>query len=195
MSNGASERNWGVIVGAIGVFLLAFAFISWLWMPFLPWAEERQAGEEIIKDTYDAEAARENYEWFRTQWHDIQAQRAQVENAYDAEATFHETYGTDPSAWSRTAETRHGRLHERITGNQNMLEQMVADYNARSDMAHRALFKCNLPYQVDDRFAIRGPPGSGPAEQPQDTYVDGADPSEEPPKPAECDALPAEADT
>ncbi|PYZ03051.1 hypothetical protein C8039_12690 [Halogeometricum sp. wsp3] len=40
--------------------------------------------------------------------------------------------------WSREAEVRHGRIQERITGNQNMLESMVAEYNARSDDATRS---------------------------------------------------------
>ena len=73
-----------------------------------------------------------------------------------------------------------------------MLEQMVADYNARSDMNNRELFKCHLPYQVDERFAISGPPGSGDVEQPQDVGPDGEVIDGSPPPAEECDGLPNE---
>lgn len=179
------------------IFVLLFIvanIISWIWMPFLPWMEERDAGEEVIEQTYDAEQAIQNYEWFRQQYRDIQSQRNIIDNNYDELERFYETYGEDPDEWSRTAQERHSRIQQRITGNQNALERMIADYNARSDQANNALFKCQLPYQVDDRFAVRGPPGSGQAEQPQDVDVNGerVDTDASIPNPSECDGLPEE---
>ena len=186
-------RNWTAIIAVVLAFFIVLNVISYVWFPFLPWFEQRDAGEKVVRNQMDAEKALENYRWFRQQWHDIQAQRAQVQNAYEEDEQFHETYGHDPDEWSRQAETRHGRIHERITGNENMLEQMVADYNARSADATRAVFKCHLPYQVDERFAITGPPGNDAPEQPNDKYVEGTDPDNEPPKAENCDALPTEA--
>jgi hypothetical protein len=191
----ASERNWLAIGAAIAAFIIVIHLISFLWFPFLPWMEQRQAGEEIVRDQMEADKAVENYRWFRQQYHDIQAQRNQIENYYDQREQFYEIHGKDPSEWSRSAETRHGRIQDRITGSQNMLEQMTADYNARSDDATRALFKCHLPYQVDERFAIQGPPGSDSPEQPQDEYVEGADRNRTPPEAEQCDALPSEVDS
>lgn len=188
-----NERNVPGIIVAIVAFLVVFSVVTYVWFPFAMWTEQRDAGEEVVRDQVDAEKAVENYEWFRQQWHDIEAQRRQIQNHYDEHERFHETYGDDPSEWSREAETRHGRIHERITGNQNMLEQMVADYNARSDMAHREMFKCHLPYKVDERFAITGPPGSGAPDQPNDTYHEDANPNKEPPEPEQCDGLPDKA--
>jgi len=156
----------------------------------LPWTEQRQAGEEIVKEQMDADQALQDYRWFRSQYEDIQAQREQINNSYEAERQFHETYGDDPSEWSRQAETRHGRLHERITGNQNMLEQMVADYNARSSDATSAVWKCGLPYSVDERFGVAGPPGSGSPESPNDEFVNGSMAEKKPPE--DCDSLPGQ---
>lgn len=191
MNRAKDERNWLGIIAVVLALFLVINLISYVWFPFLPWFEQRDAGEEIVRQEMSAEQALEDYRWFRQQFHDIKAQRAQIQNAYDEEAQFHETYGDDPGEWSRAAETRHGRIHERITGNKNMLEQMVADYNARSDDATSAVFKCQLPYQVDDRFAIQGPPGSGAPEQPQDVDPNGepVDGGDVPPA-AECDGLP-----
>jgi len=188
-----NDRDWLKIGAAAMALFIVLNVISFVWFPFLPWTEQRQAGEEIVKDRIDAEQALENYRWFRSQHEDIKAQRAQIENYYEQEDQFHETHGDDPSNWSRSAETRHGRIHDRITGSQNALEQMVAEYNARSSDATRSMFKCHLPYKVDERFAVTGPPGSGSAEEPNDEYVEGADPNRTAPEPSECDGLPEEA--
>lgn len=186
--------DWRTVLLVVLALFIVVNIVSYAWFPFLPWFEQREAGEQIVEDQMDAEKALQDYRWFRQQYHDIQAQRAQVQNAYEEEEQFHETYGNDPNEWSRQAEERHGRIHERITGNKNMLEQMVADYNARSDDATRAVFKCHLPYQVDERFAIQGPPGEDAPDQPQDVDVNGStvEPGTEVPPPEECDGLPEE---
>lgn len=163
--------------------------MHFIWFPFLPYFEQRDAGEQIVKEQMDADEALENYRWFRQQWQNIQAQRDQIENFYDQEEQFYELYGKDPSEWDRTTKERHSRIQNRIAGSQNMLEQMVADYNARSQDATRDIFKCHLPYQVDERFAIQGPPGSDAPEQPDDKYVDGTSAGSPPPA-EECDQLP-----
>lgn len=191
---GTNERNWAVIVGVALSFFIILNVVSYIWFPFLPWTEQRQAGEQIVRQEIDAEKALEDYRWFRTQYREIEAQRNIIQNHYDEEEQFHETYGDDPSQWSRQAETRHNRIHQRITGNQNQLENLVAEYNARSDDATSAVWKCHLPYKVDERFAVTGPPGSGSPETPNDEYVEGADSNRSPPPAEECDALPSRAD-
>lgn len=191
MSKGApNEREWSVITGALALGFIALLLISAVYMPFLPWNEERKAGADVIEDTYNGENAVEEYEWFRSQWGDIQSRRAQIQNYKDELQGFYDTYGNDSSQWDDQAQTRHTRLQQRITANQNDLERLVSEYNARSDMDNRAVFKCHLPYQVDERFTIRGPPGSDPAEQPNDEYADGVEPGGEVPPPEECDGLP-----
>jgi hypothetical protein len=188
------SNEWLWIIGAVIALVIAAHIISFVWFPFLPWLEQREAGEKVVESEMSASDALEEYRWFRQQHHDIEAKRTHIQNLYEEEEQFHETYGDDPSEWSRSAETRHNRIHQRITGNKNQLQNMVAEYNARSDDATAAVFKCNLPYQVDDRFAIEGPPGSGAPDEPNDKYRDEADPNAEPPEPEECDGLPAEAE-
>jgi len=189
-----SERNWAAIFGIIAILLLVMAAVSYIWFPFLMWGEQRDAGQEVVESQMSAEEAIQTYREFRTLYAEIEAQRAQVENSYEAEEEFHETYGDDPSEWSRSAEVRHGRLHDRITGNQNHLENLVADYNSMASDATQSVFQCQLPYQVDERFAITGPPGSGDAEQPQDTTKDGEPIEGTIPPAEECDGLPSQAE-
>lgn len=191
MSRNNDGRDWMAILAVLFALFIAINAISYFWFPFLPWFEQREAGQEILKEQNDAGKTLETYREFRQLYNDIEAQRNQIEIAYEAEEQFHETYGDDPEEWSREAEVRHGRIHERITGNRNMLERMVADYNAMSDDATQAAFKCHLPYKVDERFAIAGPPGSGEADQPQDVGPDGEAVNGEVPSAEECDGLPS----
>lgn len=188
MQNQTSD--WMKIAAAVMAFFIFLNIVSFVWFPFLPWFEQRDAGQEVVESQMDAQNAIQEYEWFRTQYHEIQEQRNKIENAYEEEEQFHETYGDDPDDWSRQAETRHGRIHERITGNKQQLEGLVSDYNARSDMAHKEVFKCHLPYKVDDRFAIQGPPGSDAPDEPADEDVNGTVVEAEPPAPEQCDGLP-----
>lgn len=190
-----SEKGILAIIAILFVGFLILNVISYVWFPFLPWFEERDAGQEIVEDTIEADNAVQQYEEFRVLYHEIEAQRAQVDNAYDELDRFYEVHGEDPSQWSRTAEEDHSRIQQRITGNQNQLENLVADYNAQSSMANRELFKCHLPYQVDERFAISGPPGSGEADEPVDVGPDGEPIEGEPPQGEQCDSLPTHIET
>lgn len=184
-----TDKKWLSILAIVVAAFLLLNVISAVWMPFLPWMEEREAGEEVIEDTIDADSAVQEYEWFRVQHREIEAQRSQVDNYHDELDRFYEIHGDDPDEWSRQAEQDHSRIQQRITGSQNQLENLVADYNARSDMANRAMFKCNLPYQVDERFAVSGPPGSGDADEPIDTGPDGESVDGEPVPAEQCDGL------
>lgn len=185
-----TESRVAQYVVVLLVFVLVVSVVGYLWFPLLGWTEQRDAGEKVVKDQMNAQKAVENYEWFRQQWHDIQAQRKVIQNHYEAREHFYEIHGEDPENWSRQARERHSRINTRITGSKNHLENLISEYNARSDQAHRSVFKCHLPYQVDKRFAITGPPGSGSPETPNDQYVDGANPNKTPPKPEQCDGLP-----
>lgn len=193
MSKGNEEPAYGLIALVVVVALVVLAAINFVFFPsVLGFTEQRQAGEEITKDTYDADSALRDYRWFRQQHEDIKAQRDIIENHWDEHERFHELHGNDTDDWERATLTRHGRIHDRITGSQNILQTMVADYNARSDDATRALFKCNLPYRVDQQFYVTGPPGTY-NEQPDDEYLNGSSPNESAPEdPAECDSLPDE---
>lgn len=190
-----NDMKWVKIFAILGVFFLAMNVISYVWFPFLPWTEQRQAGEDVVESEMNAEQALQDYEEFRRLYFDIEAQREKLQNAYEEEEQFHETYGNDPDEWSRTAEERHGRIHTRITGHKDQLSNLVSDYNAKSATAHESIWKCHLPYKVDERFAIQGPPGSDAPETPNDTYKNVSDPNKEPPTAEECDGLPRRAES
>ncbi len=149
------ERNWLplLVVALITVFIV-FP-VAWQYA-IVPTVIEQNAneGQDIADDTIDSEKALNDYREFRSLWFEIKAQHAQTENYKQSEEQFHETYGDDPSDWSRTAETRHGRIHDRIIGSQNQEEMLISEYNAMQADATTAIYQCGLPQRVDKKLFI-----------------------------------------
>jgi len=149
------ERNFTLVVATVALLVLVVAPIIWqFWLAPTVFTENAEAGQDIAEDTIDSDNALQNYREYRTLWYDIQAQHEQTENYRADEEQFHETYGDDPSEWSRSAETRHGRIHDRITGSENQEASLISEYNAMQDDATSAIYACGLPNRVDEKLFI-----------------------------------------
>jgi len=149
------ERNFTLVVATVALLVLVVAAIIWqFWLAPTVFTENAEAGQDIAEDTIDSDNALQNYREYRTLWYDIQAQHEQTENYRADEEQFHETYGDDPSEWSRSAETRHGRIHDRITGSENQEASLISEYNAMQDDATSAIYACGLPNRVDEKLFI-----------------------------------------
>jgi len=171
------ENNPVAVIGVGIVVLLILSVMFNYWMAPMIFEQNRQAGEEIAKDTISADKAVQDYREFRRLYYDIQSAREQLENYKQEDETFHETYGNDPSEWSRSAEERHGDIHTRITGQRNQVSNLVAEYNSMSADATTSLYQCHLPYNIDKKLFIAD--GSGVE------YKSGADKGPAPENPDE----------
>ena len=105
----------------------------------------------IIDKTYDAENAIYNYEWFKTQYEKILAAEKQINNTAQQVTEFKEMYG-DPKEWEWSIQEEYSRLSATFLGQKNHYEQLVAEYNARSQMANRNIFQDKLPFNVDKKI-------------------------------------------
>jgi hypothetical protein len=148
------EKHWAKVLVLALAALIIIPVIFNYWMAPMIFSENRDAGEDIAKDTMDSEKAVQDYRDFRRLWFDIKSAREQLDNYQQQEEEFHETYGDDPKEWSRTAETRHGRIHDRITGQRNQISNLVSEYNAKRSDATQAIFTCGLPYRIDEKLYI-----------------------------------------
>ena len=102
----------------------------------------------IIDKTYDADNAIYNYEWFKTQYEDIQATERIIRNTKTEMDAYKELYG-NVSGWDWQTKQDYNSLQKKYLGQQNFYEDLVAEYNARSNMANREIFKDKLPLHVD----------------------------------------------
>lgn len=176
------EKTLMIIAAVLGIALIVMSVGAYLFPSvFGAWFTQRQAAEDSVENTYNWENAKENYEWFKQQKQDIKAQRAQIENYKQKKEEMLDMYGEDPSEWERTTRVEYNRVQNQITGARNVHEQMVADYNSRANQAHRAMFQCGLPYEMEEKFWL----GDG---RPDDKYEPGVE-EEAPEDPTECTEL------
>ena len=112
-----------------------------------------QTGYDAIDKTINADNAIYNYEWFKQQYEDIQAMKNKYKNS---EVAFDSYLGIIDGEKTFEDKTEIARLNSVKLGIQNQLEQMIADYNARSKMATRNIFiNSVLPDYIDSLTFIK----------------------------------------
>lgn len=88
----------------------------------------------VVQRTFDADNMIYNYEWFRQQFQDVQAMDQRIAD-FEAERA------------SATGAER-DRIASIVMGLRSKRAQMVADYNARGQMANRSIFAAGLSSQI-----------------------------------------------
>jgi hypothetical protein len=107
-----------------------------------------ETGYEITEKTLDADNVLQNYEWFKMQYEDYVAINSKINNAEVAAESFRESAG-DRKEWTFEDKTEDARLQTIVTGLKQQREDIIAEYNAKSKMQNRNLFKDkNLPDQL-----------------------------------------------
>ena len=100
----------------------------------------------IIEQTMDADNVLYNYEWFKTQYNDVLAKHKQIKDAKAAVEGYKDELGPRRSEdgkrlWSREETIEYDRLNSIAIGLEQERDSMVSEYNARSQMANRSIFK------------------------------------------------------
>lgn len=139
-----------LIVGLI-VLVICVGLAYHFWLAPKIFLTQVDSAHDIIDKTYDAQNAIYNYEWFKTQYEKIQATENQIDNTAMLKDEFKETYG-ETSTWDYTTKQDYSRLQTTLLGQKNHYENIVAEYNARSKMANRNIFKGKLPFSVDKKM-------------------------------------------
>lgn len=139
-----------------GVILTIFVLGSgalWLFGPTInQFFLQREAAGDINKKIQDADYAIDNYEWFKQQKAKIDQKKAQIKNVRDELDRFYEVNGRNSSEWSYSQKQSFQRINSRLTGQQQMYQKLVADYNARASMQTRNVFEDKLPYEMESKF-------------------------------------------
>lgn len=136
------------------VVILVVAMVAGGWalkagmLPFLTVTSQIDSAGNIIEKTYDADNAIYNYEWFKQRHEDIKATEIQISNTKQSMEDYRDLYG-NASEWDWQKTQDYNSLNKVYLGQQNYYEGIVADYNARSNMANREIFKDKLPLHVE----------------------------------------------
>ena len=93
----------------------------------------------IFEKTVDADNVIYNYEWFKTQYQEIQSLERKVRIAESAIASFEASAGPRES-WDFRTRDEAFRLAANLSGVRNVRSDAVGEYNARARMVNRSIF-------------------------------------------------------
>ena len=108
-------------------------------------------GQRVIEKTIDADNMIYNYEWFKQRHEDIGAIDQKIELSVVAVQSFIEAAG-DRKDWHREDREEHARLSTVRLGLEQQRADLAAEYNARSRMVNRSVFKTGdseLPEEIE----------------------------------------------
>lgn len=108
-------------------------------------------GARIIEKTIDADNVIYNYEWFKRQHESIGALDNKIKQQQGSLENFKSELG-NRNEWDRLDKEEYDRLNTILIGLQQQREDAAAEYNARSRMVNRSIFKTGdveLPERID----------------------------------------------
>lgn len=103
---------------------------------------------QVEQKVLNADNAISSYEWFIQQEADIRAKYKQEARAKQDVEDFIAMLPADREKWSRQDRDEVQRLRTVASGIGYQVDGMVEDYNAKSNMQHKALFAKKLPTNI-----------------------------------------------
>ncbi len=122
----------GLVLALIGISMMGGLF----WLVTTPF----RTASGIIQRTADPDNVIANYEWFKRQVQDVKAMDAKLDFTSLQVDAFTKSAGPR-TAWTFEDKQEYSRLNSVLLGLQGQRAAMVAEYNARTEMANRSLFK------------------------------------------------------
>lgn len=136
------------VITIVGILLLGLV-VRIIWFPVNTATKLVDTAYQAQDKTLNADNAIYNYEWFKQQYQDIEASKAQLNNATVAYGAFVESAGPREN-WDREDKIEESRLRTVKLGLENYLATQIANYNARASMANRAMFQNSIvPGYID----------------------------------------------
>lgn len=143
-----SKKILGLILLLMFVGLFGFVFRIAVYPLFV--AEKVvDTGYELTDKTFNADNVISNYEWFKTQYEAINAQKEKANQSEIEYETFSEKLNSDSSKWTKFQEREEASLRNSLSANKKILADLIAEYNARAKMVNRSIFKGELPDEID----------------------------------------------
>lgn len=121
----------GVVGGALGLITLPF-----------------RTAKGVIERTANPDNVIANYEWFKRQYQDVKAIDVRLEVSRKAVSSF-ETSAGNRSSWTFEDKQESSRLNSIVLGLEGQRASMVSEYNARTQMMNRDIFRTSdLPSEL-----------------------------------------------
>ena len=137
----------------IVIFGLMFLFLAGLGLkvllfPIHTLEQSMDTAHDVVDKTMTAENAIYNYEWFKDQEAHIRKCLKNEQIAEEEWNNFVNTLPQDRSKWSREDKEEENSLRNSYYALKKLTNQVMEDYNAKSSMVNRNIFKDNLPSNI-----------------------------------------------
>lgn len=106
----------------------------------------------VVDEVMDKDNAIYNYEWFKTQEAYISQCLRNEEIAKEEWDLFKKELPEDREKWDRNDKTEESSLRNSYYALQKLTNKAMEDYNAKSSMVSRNIFKDNLPSNMTRAF-------------------------------------------
>ena len=130
------------------IMLTALTSCGFIFQPIDTVVKGKNMAYETTAEIMTGKNAIYNYEWFKQQEADIKRLAEQFTVAQKAVNTYKADLPENRKDWDREDKNELSRLRANATGVDMMLKQAIGDYNAKSSMVSRSVFKDNLPSNI-----------------------------------------------
>lgn len=146
------KHRWSAgfkIIGLI-VFITIISLVTRAaLLPFWAAHTAMNTATGVVERVADPDNVLQNYEWFKQTYRDVLAADTKILTAERERSGFVEFAG-NRDKWSFEDKTEYARLGSIATGLKNHREDLKAQYNARSKMLNRNIFKGkDVPYEIE----------------------------------------------
>lgn len=131
--------------------VLATFMLKIIFFPINTFDTSINASYDIVDKTLTADNAIYNYEWFKKQEESIKALYKKADRATKDIEEYLKTF-PDVKNWDIQTQQEYSRLNSIQSGLGNQLDDAIADYNAKSNMVNKNIFKDNLPSNLSKAF-------------------------------------------
>lgn len=145
-------KNTLLIIFLIVVLIFGGIAIKVLLFPVHVMDKSVNLAYDTTNKTMTAENAIYNYEWFKEQEAYIRQCYKNEEIAKKEYDMYVSTLSEDREKWDRQDKDEEASLRNSYYALQKLTNKAIEDYNAKSSMVNRAIFKDNLPSNLDRAY-------------------------------------------
>lgn len=147
-------KKYQVVLIIIGVLLLIPLSIGLKILLFPVNTLEQSIGTAygVVDKILDADNAIYNYEWFKEQEAHIRTCLANEDSAKEEWELFKSELPEDRTKWDRDDKQEESSLRNSYYALEKLTNLAVEQYNAKSEMVNRNIFKDNLPSNISRAY-------------------------------------------
>ena len=151
-----TKRKRIVVIALIVVAVLVLSILSIILRPILftvnTTLKSIDTAYGVVDKVMDKDKAIYNYEWFITQEAYIRQCIINEDIAKEEWDNFKKELPEDREKWDRNDKTEESSLRNSYYALQKLTNKAIEDYNAKSSMVTRNIFKDNLPSNINRAF-------------------------------------------